>query len=181
MGAFKSSSPLMRWMRGGPLIADNPAPVNPHTKTSTETVGTPAAGTPATPSTDAVATPSGDATQSPSGDATAAVKNVSPMPALPAIPAVPAADVVPMPMPAVAASPAAPENNAVAAAPLPAVPAPGAPLPAIPPPETVVVADAGGKMSRRPLVPPGPEVKPAPMDVGRYTSDGQVLATEVKR
>jgi hypothetical protein len=173
MGAFKPSSALMRWMRGGPLIADNPAPVNPPTKANTEAVSTPAAGTPSTPATETTQTPPGATTQSPSGDAAAAALNVSP---LPAVPAVPAGDVVPMPMPAVPASPAATEN-AVAAAPLPAVPAAAAPLPAIPPPDTITVADAGGKTSRRPLVPPGPEVKPVPMDVGRYTSDGQVLAT----
>ena len=166
IGAFRPTNPLMRWMRGNPQVAANAPHAN--TSTRTPTVVQPPVRAPSTDASKGTTdTASSPAVASPAPSPMP--ENVTPAPP-PAIAAIPATDVIPAaPMPAVT-----PENPG-ATVPAPAAPA-GA-LPPVPPPEAVATVDPAAKTARKPLIPPGPEVKPPPVDVGRYTSDGQVLAT----
>ncbi len=174
MGPFDGSHPVLRMLRGGPQVADVPSqgpgpevsPPTPDTSSDTAPPTTPPATTPPTGAGDQaarnVASPDAIEVAPPAAPAAAAADSGEPAPTPP--PAAP--DVAVTPPPDV--SPAPPTPPAVNTA----GPAPAAPLP-----EAVASADVPAKTGRRPLLPPAPAVKPPPMDVGRFTSDGQVLAT----
>ncbi|HZN36612.1 MAG TPA: hypothetical protein VFB80_22435 [Pirellulaceae bacterium] len=150
MGPFNASHPVLQWMRGGPIVAANTA-----TNTQPTPDQTPPESVPAPPGPEMATPPAADSTKTPaSPPATPATTPDSATP-----PAAVAADSGDKPPPA--PLPASPPETPAAT--------PIAPAPAAPMPEAVV--------GRRPLVPAVPAVEPPPMDVGRYTSDGQVLAS----
>lgn len=179
IGIFRGDHPLWQRLQKTKDVAastgDSSAPSTPATGTET----TPAKESEQTPSdgTTTKAGPApGDIAAAPVATPATVPATAEPVPATP-MPTLPPVPEVAPEAPATTAPAATAPVVAKAATPAPSTAA--APAPSPPPPATAEPPQVASKLPvapRNPMPPPKPEEKP-PVEVGRYTSDGQVLAT----